>query len=106
MVTDEEFDGLLAIVDVAAGREHSKDGVVADTLRVVLRAHALMLAPEPPCRTCQEYQHLFDMQWRRMQEATELWRAEKPEERALVQPDLGRLLAWMLVRIKPDIREA
>jgi hypothetical protein len=99
-VTDEQFAELLAIVDRAAGREHSRDGDVAWTLREILTTHALMLAGDPPCRTCVEYEHLFAMQWRRMQEATELWRAEAPDERALVQPDLGRLLAWLLVRVK------
>jgi hypothetical protein len=43
-----------------------------------------------------EYDQLFDIQWKRMQHATELWRAEAPQERALVQPDLGNLLAWLI----------
>lgn len=45
-----------------------------------------------------EYQHLFDLQWTRMQRATELWRAEFPADRALVQPDLGALLDWLIDR--------
>lgn len=43
-----------------------------------------------------EYEQLFDVQWKRMQDATELWRAEAPQERELVQPDLGALLAWLI----------
>jgi len=35
---------------------------------------------------------------KRMAQATELWRAESPAERALVQPDLGDLLAWLMER--------
>jgi hypothetical protein len=39
---------------------------------------------------------LFEMQWRRMGEATDRWRAEDPEARALVMPDLGDLLQWLM----------
>jgi len=39
---------------------------------------------------------LFDMQWQRMTEATARWRAEDPEARALVMPDLGDLLQWLM----------
>lgn len=43
-----------------------------------------------------EMQALFDMQWKRMGQATERWRAEDPEGRALTQPDLGDLLKWLM----------
>lgn len=43
-----------------------------------------------------EYKQLFEVQYRRMAEATELWRAEDPQARALIQPDLGDLLAWLM----------
>lgn len=43
-----------------------------------------------------EYDSLFQMQWRRMAEATARWRAEDPEDRALVMPDLGVLLRWLM----------
>lgn len=39
---------------------------------------------------------LFDMQWKRMGEATARWRAEDPEARALIAPDLGDLLKWLM----------
>lgn len=45
-----------------------------------------------------ELQQLFDLQWRRMGDATALWRAEAPQERALLQPDLGALLEWLMAR--------
>lgn len=43
-----------------------------------------------------ELQRLFDMQQARMVAANALWRAEKPDERANVMPDLGELLAWLM----------
>lgn len=43
-----------------------------------------------------EYQTLFDLQFRRTQEATKLWRAEDPTARALTTPDLGKLLEWLM----------
>lgn len=46
-----------------------------------------------------ELRALFDMQWKRSLEAIALWRSESPTERALVMPDLGDLLAWLMVRI-------
>ena len=36
---------------------------------------------------------IFDLQWTRMGDATERWRAEDPTARAQVMPDLGDLLA-------------
>lgn len=53
-----------------------------------------------------ELRALFDLQWTRMAEATALWRQESPDERALVMPDLGDLLGWLLRRIQevPDAR--
>lgn len=47
-----------------------------------------------------ELRALFDAQWARSREADEMWRAEKPEERALVWPDLGVLLAWLMDRVR------
>jgi hypothetical protein len=45
-----------------------------------------------------ELRALFDVQQTRMGEATALWQAEAPEERALTLPDLGDLLAWLMAR--------
>jgi hypothetical protein len=45
-----------------------------------------------------EYRQVFELGWSRTQEATELWRAESPEERGLTQPDLGVLLSWLIQR--------
>lgn len=43
-----------------------------------------------------EYQQLFRLQWDRTAEATGRWRAEDPQARALVMPDLGALLEWLM----------
>jgi chromosome condensin MukBEF ATPase and DNA-binding subunit MukB len=45
-----------------------------------------------------DYRALFDLQFTRMQEASALWRAETPEERYNVMPDLGELLTWLMKR--------
>lgn len=47
-----------------------------------------------------ELRTLFELQWRRMTEATAMWRAEDPENRANVLPDLGDLLTWLMGRVK------
>jgi hypothetical protein len=47
-----------------------------------------------------EYRALFDLQHKRMAEATALWRAEDPEKRELVMPDLGALLTWLMERAR------
>lgn len=47
-------------------------------------------------REVAEHRALFDLQWRRMAEATGRWRAENPEARALIMPDLGYLLRWLM----------
>jgi hypothetical protein len=49
-----------------------------------------------------ELQRIFDLQQTRMREATALWRAEDPEGRALVLPDLGDLLEWLMKRGEVD----
>lgn len=50
-----------------------------------------------------ELRALFDLQHTRMVEATRRWREESPEERALISPDLGELLAWLLDRADADL---
>lgn len=45
-----------------------------------------------------EMQRTFDLQWTRMGRAVARWRAEDPAERALVLPDLGCLLQWLMDR--------
>jgi hypothetical protein len=42
---------------------------------------------------------LFELQYTRMTEASALWRAESPEERHNVMPDLGALLTWLMEKI-------
>lgn len=62
-----------------------------------------------------ELRSLFAMQWQRMQSATERWRAEDPEARELIMPDLGELLGWLmaeadkarnLINARPAVRVA
>jgi hypothetical protein len=50
--------------------------------------------------TLAQYQQLFALQWNRVQEATKLWRAEDPEKRANITPDLGTLVGWLMERAK------
>ncbi len=49
-----------------------------------------------------ELRAIFDLGYRRSEEATALWRAEDPEARAGVHPDLGGLLAWLMDRAAPN----
>lgn len=43
-----------------------------------------------------ELQATINLQHQRLERATAIWRAEKPEERNLIMPDLGDLLDWLL----------
>lgn len=43
-----------------------------------------------------EYEQLFELQHTRTREADERWRAEDPETRKAVHPDLGVLLTWLM----------
>lgn len=45
-----------------------------------------------------ELQRRFDVEWNRLREATNLWRAEAPDERLLIQPALDALLDWLMAR--------
>ena len=45
-----------------------------------------------------DYDALFTLQFTRMTEATALWRAEDPEARKMIMPDLGELLKWLMDR--------
>lgn len=41
-MSEEQFEELLSIVDARAGRRHSRDGLVAATLREVLERYEQM----------------------------------------------------------------
>lgn len=47
-------------------------------------------------REAEELQAVFDLQYTRTTEAEQRWRAEDPEARAHMAPDLGRLLTWLM----------
>jgi hypothetical protein len=47
-------------------------------------------------REVTELRALFDLQFTRMGDATARWRAKDPDTRALVLPDLGNLLQWLM----------
>jgi hypothetical protein len=57
---------------------------------------ALIRAAEAAQEELGELRSLFRLQWRRSQEATARWRAENLAERALITPDLGVLLRWLM----------
>ncbi len=59
-------------------------------------AEALIGAAEVLRWELAEMQRLFDLQWKRTQEADALWRAEDPQARALTSPDLGVLISWLM----------
>lgn len=46
-----------------------------------------------------DYDRTHELQWKRMGEATERWRAEDPAGRSHIMPDLGRLLEWLMQQI-------
>lgn len=43
-----------------------------------------------------ELRAVFEKQWLRVGKATDRWRAEDPHARALVSPDLGNLVQWLM----------
>jgi hypothetical protein len=45
-----------------------------------------------------ELRALFELQQRRLKGATDRWRAEDPETRARIIPDLGVLVQWLMER--------
>lgn len=47
-----------------------------------------------------EMNSLFELQWTRMREATDLWRHHNPGN-DLVMPDLGKLLTWLMEQMEP-----
>jgi hypothetical protein len=57
---------------------------------------ALIRAAEAMREEEAETRLLFDMQWKRMGEATERWRAEDPQARARIMPGLDGLLKWLM----------
>lgn len=59
-------------------------------------ALTLIRAAEAVQEELTELRRLFELQWRRSQEATARWRAEDPQARALILPDLGILLKWLM----------
>lgn len=59
---------------------------------------ALIRAAESMRDELVDTRHLFELQWTRSREADAAWRAEDPAARALVMPDLGVLLAWLMAK--------
>jgi ElaB/YqjD/DUF883 family membrane-anchored ribosome-binding protein len=84
---DQEDDLLGAVVDRCAERDRLRSE------RDELAAELDRLADELSVT-----HRLFDLQCRRMAAATDRWREESPAERALVSPDLGTLLQWLMDR--------
>ena len=59
-----------------------------------------LVALEQQLRDAEELQALFDRQWERDQELIEKWRAERPDDSDLCQPDRVNLLNWCYDRLK------
>jgi hypothetical protein len=59
-------------------------------------AAVLALAERDQAAELTELRALFQLQWTRSREADARWRAEDPEARANVWPDLGVLLKWLM----------
>jgi hypothetical protein len=96
----EEHDNLLAEAAQRLKGLHDAAGALLAEA-VVLRAElAAVRSERDEARgTAAEHQQLFDLQWTRTQEATALWRQEAPDERALITPDLGVLLTWLMDKL-------
>jgi hypothetical protein len=60
------------------------------------RADAAVAEREQLEREVAELRALFDLQWERTMEAVARWRAEDSDARALITPDLGVLLSWLI----------
>ena len=58
----------------------------------------LSMDREALIRQLREYDQMFALQFDRASEATALWREEDPKARALVLPDFGDLLVWLMNR--------
>jgi hypothetical protein len=78
-----------AIAGAKARFDHADAPHDPDVLALIRAAEALREEEA-------EARQLFELQWRRMGEATARWRAEDPEARAAVIPDLGELLKWLM----------
>lgn len=88
-----------ARADLARERERAGlDAFVVEQMRDPTFA-AAYLAVRDDARLRAEaadLRELFALQCTRMDEATARWRAEDPEARALMMPDLGALLTWLM----------
>lgn len=78
--------------------ESTTEAVVSSWHRIAESEAAAADRIDALTRESDTLNRLFDVQQTRMREATELWRAEDPEGRALILPDLGDLLKWLMVR--------
>lgn len=72
-----------------------QDGREPDDIRPWLAAVLNQLALDQT-NELTELRALFDLQWTRSREADARWRAEDPEARANISPDLGAVLKWLM----------
>lgn len=66
-----------------------------DEIRAALAA-VLAIVERDQSGELADLRALFQLQWTRSREADARWRAEDPEARANVWPDLGVLLKWLM----------
>lgn len=83
----QEID--LAIAGAKARFDHADAPYEPDVLALIRAAEAMR-------EELAELHGLFDLQQKRMAEATARWRAEDPIPRAVTLPDLGALLTWLM----------
>lgn len=87
MIRDLEFVNVFSAVPMVVRLSHRAAKLIAKLSRVKdLREKNA------------ELESLFDLQWKRMGEATRLWRAAHPGKE-LTSPDLGALLTWLMAEI-------
>ncbi len=87
-----------AALDAAIGPGRMQVDPIPEPEQLIagLAEHGYAIVPAGDAEELAELRALFELQHRRMAEATERWRAEDPDARALTLPDVGALLTWLM----------
>jgi len=86
----QKYFDVLVMIDNAFGCEHTRHSP-DDAAQLLCHVNELIESEVSLKST-------FALQAKRMQKAIDLWRAESPKERELIQPDLGALLDWLIAQ--------